>query len=377
MTIIRLRRGVSADWTTADPVLDEGEPGWDNVAQVLKIGNGFTVWSALDPVVTEPGFRAVVGSTPPTVTMQDGFPVIWVQDNSVLSPVPVTPTAPSFNYSTFAVTVPSLVGVQYQFQDPVWLTWTPLATGTTSLSAFTRPFTAKVRAVATPGYVLTSAYQWDALFYTAGSLALFASDGFSGAAAQMCTVTGPGRVFDMAGGGSASGGSIPAWTSPAGASGLGVDGAGHATLTVPANNGIIYIPIGADNCAIEVDIFDYDVAHARNLRLGFGAANSNSIPNTMATATISISSTTANMVLGDGGVGSDQTFLYKTSVTEAQLLGTWRFVWVNKAIQVVAPDGQVYNKDFSASANAFGQYIYYRPMGSAPYTSADAVRVYR
>lgn len=44
---LRLRRGSSAEWESADPVLAEGEPGWDTTANTFKVGDGITPWSGL------------------------------------------------------------------------------------------------------------------------------------------------------------------------------------------------------------------------------------------------------------------------------------------------------------------------------------------
>jgi lysophospholipase L1-like esterase len=47
MTVIKTRRGTAAQWTAANPVLADGEPGWDSTAQRLKIGDGTTAWASL------------------------------------------------------------------------------------------------------------------------------------------------------------------------------------------------------------------------------------------------------------------------------------------------------------------------------------------
>jgi len=54
---IRLRRGTAAEWTSANPTLDEGEVGVETDTSKLKVGDGITVWNSLayqgpsDPVV--------------------------------------------------------------------------------------------------------------------------------------------------------------------------------------------------------------------------------------------------------------------------------------------------------------------------------------
>ena len=47
-TKIQLRRDSSADWTTINPVLSEGEVGFETNTGKFKIGNGSTAWSGLD-----------------------------------------------------------------------------------------------------------------------------------------------------------------------------------------------------------------------------------------------------------------------------------------------------------------------------------------
>tara|TARA_B100001939_G_scaffold343947_1_gene357498 strand:- start:4018 stop:8031 length:4014 start_codon:yes stop_codon:yes gene_type:complete len=44
--LIKLRRGSATDWSS-DPVLAQGEPGFDTTNNILKIGDGTTAWSSL------------------------------------------------------------------------------------------------------------------------------------------------------------------------------------------------------------------------------------------------------------------------------------------------------------------------------------------
>jgi hypothetical protein len=52
MTTIKLRRGTTDEWATANPVLAQGEPGYDLEAAVLKIGDGTSAWSDLPGYLT-------------------------------------------------------------------------------------------------------------------------------------------------------------------------------------------------------------------------------------------------------------------------------------------------------------------------------------
>lgn len=49
--LITFRKGTSSEWTFADPVLSNGEPGYDTTNKLFKIGNGSLTWSQLKPVI--------------------------------------------------------------------------------------------------------------------------------------------------------------------------------------------------------------------------------------------------------------------------------------------------------------------------------------
>lgn len=44
---IKLRRGTATQWSTANPVLADGEPGYDETNDQIRMGNGTSAWSAL------------------------------------------------------------------------------------------------------------------------------------------------------------------------------------------------------------------------------------------------------------------------------------------------------------------------------------------
>ena len=48
---ILLRRGTTSQWTSAGTVLAQGEPGFDTVLKILKIGDGVTQWNSLANIV--------------------------------------------------------------------------------------------------------------------------------------------------------------------------------------------------------------------------------------------------------------------------------------------------------------------------------------
>lgn len=45
--IIQVRRDTALNWTTADPILAQGEPGYETDTGMLKIGDGTTEWLSL------------------------------------------------------------------------------------------------------------------------------------------------------------------------------------------------------------------------------------------------------------------------------------------------------------------------------------------
>jgi hypothetical protein len=51
VTNIKIRRGSSTEWASANPILDEGEPGYDNTKKALKIGDSTSNWSGLPSVI--------------------------------------------------------------------------------------------------------------------------------------------------------------------------------------------------------------------------------------------------------------------------------------------------------------------------------------
>ena len=45
---IQMRRGTSSEWNSADPILNEGEIGYNSTLAAFKVGDGETIWSELD-----------------------------------------------------------------------------------------------------------------------------------------------------------------------------------------------------------------------------------------------------------------------------------------------------------------------------------------
>lgn len=47
-TVLKIRRGTAAQWTSAAPVLAAGEMGYETDTRKLKVGDGTTAWASLD-----------------------------------------------------------------------------------------------------------------------------------------------------------------------------------------------------------------------------------------------------------------------------------------------------------------------------------------
>jgi hypothetical protein len=54
-TRIKLRRDTAGNWASANPVLALGEPGFDTTNNELRVGDGVTAWTSLDPITAGNG----------------------------------------------------------------------------------------------------------------------------------------------------------------------------------------------------------------------------------------------------------------------------------------------------------------------------------
>jgi len=55
---LKVRTGTNAAWTSANPILAAGEPGFESDTRVLRIGDGATAFLSLDQIKTTDGFEA-------------------------------------------------------------------------------------------------------------------------------------------------------------------------------------------------------------------------------------------------------------------------------------------------------------------------------
>ena len=49
-SLIQIRRGTTAEWEAANPVLASGELGFDLTTNYLRIGDGISYWSDISPI---------------------------------------------------------------------------------------------------------------------------------------------------------------------------------------------------------------------------------------------------------------------------------------------------------------------------------------
>lgn len=60
-TRIQIRRGTAAEWTSENPVLADGEPGYERNTKRVKIGDGSTRWVSL-PYVDDQSVAALAAT---------------------------------------------------------------------------------------------------------------------------------------------------------------------------------------------------------------------------------------------------------------------------------------------------------------------------
>lgn len=64
---LQFKRGTSTQWTTNNPILSSGEPGFDVTNYVLKVGDGVNPWSTLPDIYSDntPGITSVIDDVTP------------------------------------------------------------------------------------------------------------------------------------------------------------------------------------------------------------------------------------------------------------------------------------------------------------------------
>jgi Major tropism determinant N-terminal domain len=93
-TQIQLRRGKAAFWTDENPVLHQGEPGYETDTGMLKIGDGLTFWRDLeyftgldlDPGTDDATAMALItahlSDTTPHPVYDDGPSLVLIYENA-------------------------------------------------------------------------------------------------------------------------------------------------------------------------------------------------------------------------------------------------------------------------------------------------------
>lgn len=89
-SLLEFRRDTAANWTSANPVLAAGEPGWESDTNKLKIGDGSTAWNSL-------GYFSAAGSGVTSVDGISGAVVLHAGTN-----VTITDNSPSAGDITIA-----------------------------------------------------------------------------------------------------------------------------------------------------------------------------------------------------------------------------------------------------------------------------------
>jgi hypothetical protein len=72
---IKVRRDTGANWTANNPVLNDGEQGFDKTAQKMKVGDGVTAWNDLSYMKAEVGavdYNALTNKPDLTALVIDG-----------------------------------------------------------------------------------------------------------------------------------------------------------------------------------------------------------------------------------------------------------------------------------------------------------------
>lgn len=70
-TTFKLKRGIAARWVELNPILAEGEPGFELDTGRLKIGNGATPWNQLEYLVYSGTYSAATSELFPTFGKPD------------------------------------------------------------------------------------------------------------------------------------------------------------------------------------------------------------------------------------------------------------------------------------------------------------------
>jgi hypothetical protein len=79
------RRGTASQWTTANPILNAGEIGWESDSNKFKIGDGTNTWSNLDYFIDENSLDTTLGDYVETADLGVANGVATLDANSKLT----------------------------------------------------------------------------------------------------------------------------------------------------------------------------------------------------------------------------------------------------------------------------------------------------
>lgn len=94
--IIQIRRDTAANWTSVNPVLAQGEMGFETDTEKMKLGDGATNWNSLNYFITTQGSVAITGGT--------------IDDAVIGSSTPAAATFTDLESNNVRLTVYSLTG---------------------------------------------------------------------------------------------------------------------------------------------------------------------------------------------------------------------------------------------------------------------------
>ncbi len=96
---IQLRRDVSSVWTSRNPILALGEPGFETNTHKLKIGDGTTAWNSLDYV--SDGFSGVGGPLDYTYAVSYGDNTFLPNDPNIITNLRINPISHDIDFSPY------------------------------------------------------------------------------------------------------------------------------------------------------------------------------------------------------------------------------------------------------------------------------------
>jgi hypothetical protein len=80
-TRIQIRRGSASEWSTKNPILASGEPGYEVDTRTFKIGNGTTAWLSLPAIGHDVSISGVANNDVLVYNSGTGY---WENNNTVV-----------------------------------------------------------------------------------------------------------------------------------------------------------------------------------------------------------------------------------------------------------------------------------------------------